>query len=67
MTTQAPSVLLTGPYDPHCREYTFPGPPPGVWRPAEVLAARPDWFDSCATGRALRPAASFPSADSARA
>src|SRR5262245_7388100 len=26
------SVLLVGPYDPHCGEYTFLAPPLGVWR-----------------------------------
>lgn len=26
------SVLLIGPYDPHCGEYTFLAPPLGVWR-----------------------------------
>jgi radical SAM superfamily enzyme YgiQ (UPF0313 family) len=34
---QAPSVLLIGPYDPHCGEYTFLAPPLGVWRLAGVL------------------------------
>jgi radical SAM superfamily enzyme YgiQ (UPF0313 family) len=32
-----PSVLLIGPYDPHCGEYTFLAPPLGVWRLAGVL------------------------------
>src|SRR5687767_2353699 len=31
------SVLLIGPYDPHCGEYTFLAPPLGVWRLAGVL------------------------------
>jgi radical SAM superfamily enzyme YgiQ (UPF0313 family) len=35
----SPSVLLIGPYDPHCGEYTFLAPPLGVWRLAGVLAA----------------------------
>ena len=35
----APSVLLIGPYDPHCGEYTFLAPPLGVWRLAGVLQA----------------------------
>jgi radical SAM superfamily enzyme YgiQ (UPF0313 family) len=26
------NVLLVGPYDPHCGEYTFLAPPLGVWR-----------------------------------
>jgi radical SAM superfamily enzyme YgiQ (UPF0313 family) len=30
-------VLLIGPYDPHCGEYTFLAPPLGVWRLAGVL------------------------------
>ncbi|HYC92015.1 MAG TPA: radical SAM protein [Thermoanaerobaculia bacterium] len=30
-------VLLVGPYDPHCGEYTFLAPPLGVWRLAGVL------------------------------
>ena len=34
-----PNVLLIGPYDPHCGEYTFLAPPLGVWRLAGVLAA----------------------------
>jgi radical SAM superfamily enzyme YgiQ (UPF0313 family) len=32
-------VLLVGPYDPHCGEYTFLAPPLGVWRLAGVLEA----------------------------
>jgi radical SAM superfamily enzyme YgiQ (UPF0313 family) len=32
-------VLLIGPYDPHCGEYTFLAPPLGVWRLAGVLEA----------------------------
>lgn len=31
-------VLLVGPYDPHCGEYTFLAPPLGVWRLQGVLA-----------------------------
>ena len=38
-TTGSPGVLLIGPYDPHCGEYTFLAPPLGVWRLAGVLAA----------------------------
>jgi radical SAM superfamily enzyme YgiQ (UPF0313 family) len=34
---QTPNVLLIGPYDPHCGEYTFLAPPLGVWRLAGVL------------------------------
>ena len=36
----SPSVLLIGPYDPHCGEYTFLAPPLGVWRLAGYLQAR---------------------------
>jgi radical SAM superfamily enzyme YgiQ (UPF0313 family) len=32
-----PRILLIGPYDPHCGEYTFVAPPLGVWRLAGVL------------------------------
>jgi radical SAM superfamily enzyme YgiQ (UPF0313 family) len=34
---RVPRVLLVGPYDPHCGEYTFLAPPLGVWRLAGVL------------------------------
>ncbi len=34
-----PRVLLIGPYDPHCGEYTFLAPPLGIWRLAGVLQA----------------------------
>ncbi len=38
MSNEGPSrVLLIGPYDPHCGEYTFLAPPLGVWRLAGVL------------------------------
>ncbi|HEY6483996.1 MAG TPA: radical SAM protein [Steroidobacteraceae bacterium] len=37
--TGSPGVLLIGPYDPHCGEYTFLAPPLGVWRLAGVLEA----------------------------
>ncbi len=43
-----PNVLLIGPYDPHCGEYTFLAPPLGVWRLAGVLSvhgARAEVFD----------------------
>jgi radical SAM superfamily enzyme YgiQ (UPF0313 family) len=33
----SPRVLLIGPYDPHCGEYTFLAPPLGVWRLVGVL------------------------------
>jgi radical SAM superfamily enzyme YgiQ (UPF0313 family) len=36
---RSPRVLLIGPYDPHCGEYTFLAPPLGVWRLAGVLEA----------------------------
>src|SRR5882672_3704275 len=49
-----PAVLLIGPYDPHCGEYTFLAPPLGVWRLAGVLEAagvRTAVFDpNCCTG-----------------
>jgi radical SAM superfamily enzyme YgiQ (UPF0313 family) len=35
-----PKILLVGPYDPHCGEYTFLAPPLGVWRLAGVLSAQ---------------------------
>lgn len=35
----SPRVLLIGPYDPHCGEYTFLAPPLGVWRLVGVLEA----------------------------
>jgi radical SAM superfamily enzyme YgiQ (UPF0313 family) len=35
----SPRVLLIGPCDPHCGEYTFLAPPLGVWRLAGVLEA----------------------------
>jgi len=35
--TGSPRMLLIGPYDPHCGEYTFLAPPLGVWRLAGVL------------------------------
>jgi radical SAM superfamily enzyme YgiQ (UPF0313 family) len=38
-THGSPSVLLIGPFDPHCGEYTFLAPPLGVWRLAGALAA----------------------------
>ena len=44
----APRILLIGPYDPHCGEYTFLAPPLGVWRLAGARAgnryrtSRPD-------------------------
>jgi len=37
INASAPRVLLVGPYDPHCGEYTFLAPPLGVWRLAGVL------------------------------
>src|SRR6202163_577442 len=37
ITSGLPSILLIGPYDPHCGEYTFLAPPLGVWRLAGVL------------------------------
>ena len=37
--SHSPRILLIGPYDPHCGEYTFLAPPLGVWRLAGVLSA----------------------------
>jgi radical SAM superfamily enzyme YgiQ (UPF0313 family) len=37
ITSGLPRILLIGPYDPHCGEYTFLAPPLGVWRLAGVL------------------------------
>jgi radical SAM superfamily enzyme YgiQ (UPF0313 family) len=34
---RSPRILLAGPYDPNCGEYTFLAPPLGVWRLAGVL------------------------------
>ena len=34
---RSPGILLVGPYDPDCGEYTFLAPPLGVWRLAGVL------------------------------
>ena len=34
---EAPRVLLIGPFDPQCGEYTFLAPPLGVWRLAGAL------------------------------
>jgi len=53
---RSPAILLVGPYDPHCGEYTFLAPPLGVWRLAGVLeaaGARVKVFDpNCCTGAA---------------
>ncbi len=37
MNIPLPRILLIGPYDPHCGEYTFLAPPLGVWRLIGVL------------------------------
>ncbi|HYM28724.1 MAG TPA: radical SAM protein [Steroidobacteraceae bacterium] len=54
----APEILLVGPYDPHCGEYTFLAPPLGVWRLAGVLesaGAHVRVFDpNCCTGAPQR-------------
>ena len=39
MPDGSPNMLLIGPYDPQCGEYTFLAPPLGVWRLAGVLGA----------------------------
>src|ERR1700693_4855217 len=53
-----PNILLIGPYDPHCGEYTFLAPPLGVWRLAGVLVAagfHAEVFDpNCCTGSPQR-------------
>ncbi|HKF96752.1 MAG TPA: hypothetical protein VKB20_00735, partial [Steroidobacteraceae bacterium] len=53
-----PRVLLVGPYDPHCGEYTFLAPPLGVWRLAGVLesaGAEVEVFDpNCCAGPPAR-------------
>jgi len=53
-----PNILLIGPYDPHCGEYTFLAPPLGVWRLAGVLGAagfHAEVFDpNCCTGSPQR-------------
>jgi radical SAM superfamily enzyme YgiQ (UPF0313 family) len=36
---EQPRVLLIGPYDPHCGEFTFLAPPLGVWRLQGFLKA----------------------------
>jgi radical SAM superfamily enzyme YgiQ (UPF0313 family) len=58
MSAQSPSILLIGPYDPHCGEYTFLAPPLGVWRLAGVLEAagvRVQVFDpNCCAGSPQR-------------
>jgi radical SAM superfamily enzyme YgiQ (UPF0313 family) len=50
----SPGILLIGPYDPHCGEYTFLAPPLGVWRLTGVLEAagvRAKVFDpNCCSG-----------------
>ncbi len=56
--TRSPRILLLGPYDPHCGEYTFLAPPLGVWRLAGVLEAagiRAKVFDpNCCVGAPQR-------------
>ena len=53
--SDAPHILLIGPYDPNCGEYTFLAPPLGVWRLAGVLRAagfHAEVFDpNCCAGR----------------
>ena len=39
LVRRIPRILLAGPYDPHCGEYTFLAPPLGIWRLAGVLEA----------------------------
>src|SRR5437879_12921812 len=56
--TGTPRILLIGPYDPHCGEYTFLAPPLGVWRLAGVLesaGSHAEVFDpNCCSGPAQR-------------
>jgi radical SAM superfamily enzyme YgiQ (UPF0313 family) len=51
---RSPGILLVGPYDPNCGEYTFLAPPLGVWRLAGVLESagvRVKVFDpNCCSG-----------------
>ena len=51
---RSPGILLVGPYDPNCGEYTFLAPPLGVWRLAGVLGSagvRVQVFDpNCCSG-----------------
>jgi hypothetical protein len=58
LDARSPGILLIGPYDPHCGEYTFLAPPLGVWRLAGVLEAagfRAKVFDpNCCTGTPQR-------------
>ena len=58
LNTGSPGILLIGPYDPHCGEYTFLAPPLGVWRLAGVLEAagvRAKVFDpNCCSGAPQR-------------
>jgi anaerobic magnesium-protoporphyrin IX monomethyl ester cyclase len=55
---QTPRILLVGPFDPHCGEYTFLAPPLGVWRLAGALestGAEIRVFDpNCCTGSPQR-------------
>lgn len=57
-TAEGVGVLLIGPYDPHCGEYTFLAPPLGVWRLAGMLSAagvRVEVFDpNCCEGSPRR-------------
>ena len=54
----SPRILLIGPYDPNCGEYTFLAPPLGVWRLAGVLesaGAEVKVFDpNCCSGPAAQ-------------
>ena len=53
-TEGSPSVLLIGPYDPHCGEYTFLAPPLGVWRLAGVLGGRDEQVEGTAFPALIR-------------
>jgi radical SAM superfamily enzyme YgiQ (UPF0313 family) len=58
LATRPARILLIGPYDPHCGEYTFLAPPLGVWRLAGVLqtaGAHAEVFDpNCCVGPPAR-------------
>jgi len=58
LDARSPRILLIGPYDPNCGEYTFLAPPLGVWRLAGVLEAagvHARVFDpNCCTGAPQR-------------
>ena len=52
--TGPPRVLLIGPYDPHCGEYTFLAPPLGVWRLAWACSSPPASRPRCSIRNCCR-------------